>query len=701
MDRDGEGVYSYTNYNIKNKTLLYMSMKRVLPAIFKQKGCIPLRPVLKSALLLSLLFVSVSSSGQEPPLAPEILRQVAPELAPLELLEAPIPEPTPEVVPIPPSVQRPLGVEEGDRIFVKRFEVSGVTDRPELGIQSEEITALLESQRIKQQQLEGVGKDGFTDDERGEMVAFLGEVVGSLDLDMKFDDYQALIDKMRLEKLKREQGLTIGQLQLIADEITNHYRKAGFLLAQAYVPAQEVQNGVISLEVVEGELGQVLVEGNKRFSNEMLARPFQELIDAPVVGAKLESALSLLSDYPGVSVFGVLQPGAALGTTDLLLRVQKEERFNLGLTYDNFGSRRTGERRMIVDLALNSPLLSADRLSGRLLRTHNETNQVYGSIEYELPLFSPTLFLGGGYDRNDFNIGRELKDQDLAGESTNKRIYLSRAFTRSRDLNVRGKMEFTRKHAEIVQKTGGEYLVKNADDEAVFGLEASFDSVNKAARSIDAGTLRFDHGFDGQFGAMSLGEAHGRTVDGQENIQSTRRLGGDKGNVGAGFDKLSLGFARVMKLTDNQTMMLRLNAQYTGDPLLSSEQFSLGGPSSVRAFPVAEYLVDRGLYAGMDWIVNAPGFADKPAYGERTWGDIFKLSFFADYGSGWLIEAREDEKDEHLDRMSILGAGIGMELLLPGDIVARMQWATPVGPEGTKVEDDHEEQIWVDVNYNF
>ncbi|MCP4042664.1 MAG: ShlB/FhaC/HecB family hemolysin secretion/activation protein [Gammaproteobacteria bacterium] len=612
-------------------------------------------------------------------------------------IEVPLPEPTPEVVPIPPVVQRPLGVEEGDRIFVKQFQLVGAVDRVENGVSIKEITDLLENQRLELQQLTDVEKDGFTGDERGELVAFFRDVVDSPDLDMKFDEYQALIDKMRLEKLNREQGLTIGQLQLIADGITSYYRKAGFVLAKAYVPAQEVEGGVISIEVVEGKLGQVLVEGNQRFSKEMLARTFEELIDAPVMGDTMETALSLLSDYPGVNVFGVLQPGTALGTTDLMLKVQGEKRYNIDLAYDNHGSRHTGERRMMVDFALNSPLLSADRLSGSLLRSHSEKNQVYGSLDYQIPLFSPTLALGGGYNRNDFNIGRELKDDKLAGISVDKYISLQKTYERSRLRNLRGKMDFTRRRAETLQKTGGKYDLIAKDDMAVLGLELSFDRVNVKDRSIDAGTIRFDHGFNGTFGAMNYEEAQG----GSSNGVPSSRVVEDGDNVGSGFNKVTLGLARVKKLSNTQTLLLRFNAQISRDPLLSSEQFAIGGPDSVRAFPVSEYMVDKGLFASIDWTINAPGFADQPAYGERTWGEILKLSLFADYGSGWLNRPTDDDKEAHLDRMSVLGAGAGMELLLPGDITARMQYSRPLGPEQPQVDDDHVEQFWFDLKYSF
>ncbi|MFQ6006148.1 MAG: ShlB/FhaC/HecB family hemolysin secretion/activation protein, partial [Woeseia sp.] len=110
------------------------------------------------------------------------------------------------------------------------------------------------------------------------------------------------------------------------------------MLAQAFIPAQEVTEGVITIEVVEGTLTSVLAENNKSFSDKLLAAPFKDLIDAPVTASQIESALLTLGDLPGLSIFGVFTPGAAIGTTDLIVRVQEEEPWEASLRYDNQGS---------------------------------------------------------------------------------------------------------------------------------------------------------------------------------------------------------------------------------------------------------------------------------------------------------------------------------------------------------------------------
>ncbi len=103
--------------------------------------------------------------------------------------------------------------------------------------------------------------------------------------------------------------MTIGQMQAIANAITQQYRSAGFILAEAYIPAQYVSGGTVVIQITEGTLGDVLTEGNEGFAADVLIAPFEDLIDAPVVASSIESSILALTDLPGLSVFGVFQPG--------------------------------------------------------------------------------------------------------------------------------------------------------------------------------------------------------------------------------------------------------------------------------------------------------------------------------------------------------------------------------------------------------
>ena len=136
----------------------------------------------------------------------------------------------------------------------------------------------------------------------------------------------------RAQKAEREAGMTVGEMQQIAAAVTQYYRSAGYVLAQAFIPAQEVVDGEVVIEVLEGNLGNVIVEGNERYSDELLAKPFEDLIDAPVTASGIETAILTVSDYPGLTAFGVFQPG-----TDRQVGIEREI---------------LGRRRIVVDVVV-------------------------------------------------------------------------------------------------------------------------------------------------------------------------------------------------------------------------------------------------------------------------------------------------------------------------------------------------------------
>ena len=192
--------------------------------------------VARALLLACALACAPRAWGQAPPAAPPAPVVPPPRVdTPMPAID--VPGELPEVFPIPPAIERPLEVDEGARLFVERFRISGAADRPDEDVILPQLEALVEQMRVEAQRLDLVGEDGFTDDERAEIGSFMREVVARPDLDMAFQEYEALVDRLRAQKAAREAGMTIGEIQQIAAAVTQYYRSAGYVLAQAYVPA--------------------------------------------------------------------------------------------------------------------------------------------------------------------------------------------------------------------------------------------------------------------------------------------------------------------------------------------------------------------------------------------------------------------------------------------------------------------------------
>ena len=520
-----------------------------------------------------------------------------------------------ELFDIPRMYDRPLGLEEGPRIMVKAFQLQGAVDRPKHHLRVAQAEAILEAARAAQP----------------------------------------------------AQGFSINQLQEVAKKVAAYYDEHGYILAQAFIPAQKVADGVVIVQVLEGRLAKVKVEGNKKYPTSTLIRPFKPLVGAPVDKDSIESALLTLTNYPGLTAFGVLGAGSEVGTTDLTLRVQSEERFRLETVIDNYGTQYAGEYRAQLTLTINDPLHMADRLKLTGLYASGVSSGTshggYGGADYEIPVFSPNDSLHLVHLTNQYNVG-----QAASAVTTGK----SDGRTRVDEIGYRHDFDRTRLGSASI---GVAFNVKSAtfdsppsvdyDDKLTTArIDGQWERVDTRFRGVDTILLSYTHGFNGLLGAL------GAYNPADAANEHSSRLG-----ASGEFNKFNLQMQRLQRLTQYTSLVLRVDGQYTRDPLVSLEQFSMGGPDSVRAYSVSEALAEKGGVATMEFVMGAPGFATHPGPGSRTWGDILQFSLFVDYATGELNAPLVASQNS---TVNLAGAGGAVQFSLPGRLFARVDVSTHI-----------------------
>jgi hemolysin activation/secretion protein len=511
---------------------------------------------------------------------------------------------------IPRVPDRPLAIDEGPRVRVTKFELIGAATQPD--VPSSEVDAALNAALVAQP------SDGYT----------------------------------------------VNQLQEVANGVAAVYRNHGLILAQGVIPAQDVLGGVVSVMILEGALGDVRFEGQKMYSERTLIRPFSPLLGRPVHKGDIESALLYLTEYPGLTAFGVFQAGKRVGTTDLLIRTQREDRFAVDTNLDNQASQFSGRYRATVSFTVNDPLGRADRLEVYALDAFDPSDGsakgLYGGLDYRLPIGGPEHAVDIGYSRNAFDVGRALRALGIEGTTDIAQAAYSRGLSKTRLGNTSISFSLARKDAEFEQQG-----VTTAHDVlSVGGVSYHSEHIGVRTRGVTQLTVGYSHGFDGLFGALE-------SYDDQAGAKASRI------DAGGRFDKLVADVQRYQRITRNHALLLRFSGQYSDDVLVSLEQFSIGGPNTVRAYPSAEFLADRGTFASVEWVMNAPGFASRAAFGGRTWGQIFQLSLFADYASGRLTQVLPGEPKS----VDLSGWGLGFQLNVPNRFFARLDVAAPLGVE--------------------
>ncbi len=506
-------------------------------------------------------------------------------------------EPPPAPVAIPAVVRRPLAVDDGPKLQVDTFKITGIEADDESIVT--EIHDLAEAARVA-----------------------------------------------------RNGEFTFGQLQLVADEITQLYRRRGLILAQAFVPEQQVEAATVELRVMPGNLGTVLVENNDRYASDALAKPFRNLVGKAVDSQAIETALLRVTDLPGVAAFGVFQPGDAVGSADLSLKVT-EKPIDAVVGFNNYGTELTGTYQSHIDMAVNNPLKIGDQLQLGFQQSYRPKLAEFGYFNYHLPVLTSRvdgLRAGIGFSRNEFEVGGELKAIGIEGVTEIASVYLDKSWIRSRRANFSSKFDFSRKQSKVFI-AGSDF---SQDVLAVASLEFKGDYIDTLlGGGINQGFLTFYHGFGNVLGSTQ-----------SDDLPGTGRRDLTGNSLGAGFNKVTFDVSRLQNITQNNSLIIHVSGQFSDDLLASLEQMSIGGPFSVRAYPQAEFLVDKGVFGSLEWVMNAPGFADKVAFENKTWGEIIQLSLFVEHGTGWIDESATE------DQIEISGFGMGMQMFLPANTVA-------------------------------
>lgn len=586
--------------------------------------------------------------------------------------------------PIPPNAERFLDPDDENRIFIEQFSIIGATDRPKLGIDMKELQALLEMQRLEMQGLADVAEDGFTEEERAEVLIFFKRVIELKEFDdFLFDDYSDLVAQIREEREARQGGMNLAQLQEVADSVTKHYKDRGFVLAQAYIPAQEVSDGKITIELVEGRLGRVTVQNNVSYSQAVLAEPFEDLLDKPITNEDIEAAILKLRDYPGLVPTALFRPGGKVGTSDLVVAVQQEKPYEGSFAVNNDGSRFTGKRQATVQAQYNNVTGVGDILRGQMLQSWDPKNSSFYSATYERP-FWPGFRGVAEFSQQDFAIGAEQRELELKGALTQIALGVKKDVFRSRFTNIKTELMFRRTNSVLKRQKA----VINKQNLAFVEGRLIWDRMDTAYNGIDVASVGFAYGLNGQFGGD-------RDSDVAGSPQPPNRAGNNGKFSDNKFSLLRGTYNRLQSVTEGIDVMMRVEGQWSNSLLSSQSQYKIGGPNNVRAYPSSEFLRDTAVFGSMEWFFRAPGFSDADAFSNLTWGEIMKVSFFADYAAG-TVNQQQAGDSQNID---LSGYGAAVHFEVPGQFAARLQAAHPIS--GLPASNSRSTQWWFDVSYQF
>lgn len=462
--------------------------------------------------------------------------------------------------------------------------------------------------------------------------------------------------------------LSFGELQEACRALTVFYRKAGYFLAYAFLPVQDIKDGVVLIEIAEGRVGSVTVEGARYYSPDFVRTHFRVGSGDIANYQELLKSLLLLNEYRDLDVKARFLKGQQPYTVDVVLKVQDKRTFHGLADYNNFGSRYIAKNRSGLMLEHTNVLLPGARLSMRAVAGSPLRNVFFGRMAYNLPLNSHGTKAELSWLRSDFNVQKEYRDLDAGGRT---KIYsltfthpLRRTHLTSADLNF-----------GFDHKTIQDYLlgsVNSRDDLRVFRTGLDYDHKD-SLRGRNAVSALLSYGVADIWGGSAR----------NDDLSSRQGAGGE-------FLKTNMDLSRFQQFIGESYLVMRASGQVASDVLPVSEQFALGGPDSVRGFSQSEYLGDLGLSSGLELRFLPPFLASRTVpFTRRAFNDFLQFLTFVDYGQAYLKNPVAGENKNY----ELTGAGAGLRMQFTSYFNVRMDVGFPLS--GREPSQDNDPVLYV------
>jgi hemolysin activation/secretion protein len=359
--------------------------------------------------------------------------------------------------------------------------------------------------------------------------------------------------------------LTLAGIYEAADKVTALYRTKGYLLAKAYVPAQDARGGTLRIKIVPGSYGTITVRNHSPVLDPLVRDTIEHArADSPYVRKDdLERVMLLTSDLAGAGVPRVaIAPGAQQGTSDFNFDVPETRRIDGYVLYDNYGAPWTGRNETSGAININSPFGLGDKLSafGMISEAKGLEN---GRLTYSLPIGVTGLKTEIGIFHTNYALGGIYAGLDATGTADGVTATLAYALKRQADESY---------------YISGNYTHKEVKDNAL--------GVSLNNRTIDLGTLALSRDTAGTlFGLPLTTNATLSFTEGRVDFPDPNAAL-NPGGIGGDYSRVNLSYLATLALMDKLSLTTNIRGQkaLSRKSLDSSEQFYLTGFFGVRSF---------------------------------------------------------------------------------------------------------------------
>ncbi|MEM8828732.1 MAG: ShlB/FhaC/HecB family hemolysin secretion/activation protein [Cyanobacteria bacterium P01_G01_bin.19] len=480
----------------------------------------------------------------------------------------------------------------------------------------------------------------------------------------------------------RDRPITFADLLELETKLTRLYTEQGYINSAFVIPAQNIEQGIVKINAIEGRVEQINVKVNGRLKESYVRSRLQRGTKSPLNINQLQEALQLLQLNPLVENLNAeLSVGLSRDRWALDVEVNQAQAFDPVLFANNYRTPAVGSFQRGLELNHNNVLGYADRLSFIYKNTDGSDDLEGG---YQIPVNSLDGTVGLRYryieseiiedEFDSLNIESETSEFEL----TLRQPLLVKANSESTQEFALG-LEFSRQSNETTIDLEGDDIgrepfdlasnsdTRDADDigkTRISALGFFQDWTRRTRRDVLAARSQFSTGIDIFDATVNENEADLNFFAWRGQVQWLRQLSS----------------------SSNINLLLRSDIQLSTSDLVPLEQFSLGGAESVRGYRQDALLSDNGIFASAELRI--------PFYSWQNAQSNISVIPFVDFGTSW---DNSDDSDQEDDTAASLG--VALQLDLNDTLRARIDYGIPL----IEIEDNdntlQEDGIYLSLEY--
>jgi hemolysin activation/secretion protein len=456
--------------------------------------------------------------------------------------------------------------------------------------------------------------------------------------------------------------LTAEDLEALRLELTRLYIDAGYINSGAVIPDQTVSEGIITYQIIEGQLTDIEVSGTRWFRESYIRQRLALGAGPPLNILALQERLQFLQqDERIVRLDAELRPGTQRGEGTLSVKVEEANPFKVEFAFNNYQSPTVGAARELITLTHQNLTGHGDPLS--VTYGHSSGIHVQIDANYIVPLTVYDTTLGVRYRRNTFTVIQpQFQGLDVDSSSEAYSVTLRQPLVRTlrREFAMALSLERQEEETSLLGEPFSFSLGARNGRSAVTAVRLAFEWTDRTPTQVFAARARFSLGIDAFDATLN--------PDGLPDSRFVAWLG-------------QVQWVRQLTPWGLQ-VIARSDVQLASQPLLPLEQIAVGGRYTVRGYLENQVVRDNAVLFSVE--TRLPLVRNKP------WADSVQLAPFFDYGGAWNTKFRTPAPRHLLS----VGLGLRWAVTLTSPVPLRPEfeiyWGIPlnhVATEGGGLQD--------------